>query len=151
MSESATVDNEGVSRASYHRDEGGLVVAWLVRVVLVLGLVALVLFEAGAIAINFITLDGTANEVAAQVSAEAATGADAVPNLKCNRRARVPACQAAYDVAREHGVHVLEASYDQQGVFHVTLRRTADTFIVGRIDAIKDWATATASARAGTN
>ena len=133
------------------RDESGLVVAWLVRILIVLALLGVVLFDAGAIAVNFFTLDGTADEVAVQVSAEAATGAEAIPNLECNRRSRVPACELAYSVAKEHGVRVVSASYDQQGVFHVKLRRTADTLIVGRIGAIEDWGVATATSQAGTD
>ncbi|MDQ3914496.1 MAG: hypothetical protein M3323_04060 [Actinomycetota bacterium] len=140
-----------MERTSYPRDERGLVVAWLVRVLVLLALVGVVLFDAGAIAVNYFTLDGTADEVAVEVSTAASTGAEAIPNLQCNRRSRVPACVSVYTVARTHGVRVVSASYDQQGVFHVELRRTADTLIVGRIGAVEDWATATASAQAATN
>ncbi|MDQ4024049.1 MAG: hypothetical protein M3217_00940 [Actinomycetota bacterium] len=139
-----------MSRTGYRHDERGLVVSWLVRVLVVIGLTGIVLFDAGAIAVNFFTLDGTADEVAVEVSTLASTGAQAVPNLRCNRRSTVPACMSVYTVAREHGVRVVSASYDQQGVFHVELRRTADTLVVKRIGAIEDWATATASAQAGT-
>lgn len=126
-------------------------VSWLVRILVVIALVGIVLFDAGAIAVNFFTLDGTADEVAVQVTAEVATGAEVIPNLQCDRRSRVPACAVAYRVAKEHDVRVVSASYDQEGVFHVTLRRTAETLVVGRISAIEDWAKASASARAATN
>lgn len=133
------------------RDEQGLVVSWLVRILVGIALVGIVLFDAGAIAVNFFTLDGTADEVAVEVTAEVAAGAPVTPNLQCDRRSRVPACVTAYRVAKDYDVRVVSASYDQEGVFHVTLRRTAETLIVGRINAIEDWAKASASARAATN
>ncbi len=147
---SRPADNPRVSARSFTSDERGLVLAWLVRIVLVLALVGVVLFDAGAIVVNFFTLDGTADEVALSVSAEIATGAIAVPNLECTRTSPQPACRAVYDVGREEDVRIVSASFDQEGVFHVELRRTADTLIVGRIGPIEDWATATASARANT-
>ncbi|MFN2586609.1 MAG: hypothetical protein ABR613_00635 [Actinomycetota bacterium] len=140
-----------MDHARLHRDERGLVVAWLVRIVVLLALLGVVVFDAGSIAVNFFTLDGTADEVAVEVSTAASTGAAAVPNLQCNRRSRVPACVSVYTIARAHGVQVVSASYDQQGVFHVELRRTAETLVVGRVGAIEDWATATATATAATS
>lgn len=131
--------------------EDGLVVSWLVRIVVVLALFGVVLFDAGAIVVNVFTLDGTADEVAVEVTTEIATGGVAVPNLKCTRRSAVPACRVAYEVARGKDVKIVSAAFDQQGIFHVELRRTAKTLVVGRISAIEDWATATASAQAGTN
>lgn len=144
------VDNESVHTSDRH-DERGLVAAWLARVLVVIALTGVALFDLGSIAANFFTLDGTADEVAVEVSTLASTGTQAIPNLQCNRRSRVPACVSAYTVARAHGVRVVSASYDQQGIFHIELRRTAKTLVVGRIGAIEDWATATASAQAGTN
>lgn len=133
------------------RDESGIVVSWLVRLLVGLALTAVVLFDAGSIVVNFFTLDGLADEVALDVAADLATGTEPVPNLQCNRRSRVPACVAAYEAARAKGARIVSASYDQQGVFHVELRRTADTLLVGRIGPIEDWATATASAQADTD
>jgi hypothetical protein len=132
------------------RDESGLIVSWLVRIVVVLALVGVVLFDAGAIAVNFFTLDGTADEVALAVSSDIATGAIPVPNLECTRRSTQPACRAVYEVGRAEDVRIVSASFDQEGVFHVELKRTADTLIVGRIGPIEDWATATATARTDT-
>ncbi|HEX2294404.1 MAG TPA: hypothetical protein VHN37_03760 [Actinomycetota bacterium] len=133
------------------RDERGIVVAWLVRLVVGLALLGVVLFDAGAIVVNFFTLDGTADEVALEVAADLATGGTAVPNLECTRRLNNTACGVVYDVAREKDVRVVTARFDQEGVFYVELRRTADTLVVGRIGPIEDWAKATASAQADTN
>ncbi|HEV2757169.1 MAG TPA: hypothetical protein VG318_15495 [Actinomycetota bacterium] len=131
-------------------DERGVVVTWLLRVLVVIAIIGAVLFDVGAIGVNFFTLDGTADEVAVEVSTLVSTGTAPVPNLQCLKRSNVPACAAVYNVAREHGVKVVTATFDQEGVFHIELRRTANTLIVSRIGPIEDWATATASASAGT-
>lgn len=151
MSAGSRADNEPVSPGAFLRDESGIVVAWLLRVVIGLALVGVVVFDAGAIAINFFSLDGAADEVAVEVSTDLATGADVTPNLKCRRRSADPACRVVYEVAREKGVRVVSAHFDQEGIFHVELERTADTLIVQHIDAIADWAKASASAQADTN
>lgn len=133
------------------RDERGIVVSWLVRVVVGLALVGVVLFDAGSIVVNFFTLDGAADEVALTVSTDLATGTPVVPNLECTRRSTAPACEVVFAVARDKGVRIVSAHFDQEGIFHVELRRAAETLIVGRIGAIEDWATATASSQADTN
>ena len=151
MSGALPVDNEGVSLRAFARDESGLVVAWLVRLLVGFALAAVVLFDAGSIVVNFFTLDGSVEEVALEVVTRVGSGADVTPNLKCTRRSVDTTCRAVYEVAREEGVRVVSAHFDQEGIFHVEAKRTADTLIVGRIDAIADWATATASAQADTN
>ncbi len=151
MNGPSAADNPHVSITAFPSDERGLVVAWLVRVVLGLAILGVVLFDAGSIVVNFFSLDGTADEVAVAVATDLATGVDAVPNLECNRRSRDPLCRKAYLTAREKGVRITSARFDQDGVFHVELKRTADTLIVERIGPIEDWGTATASAQADTN
>lgn len=136
---------------AFGRDENGIVVAWLLRVVIGFAIVGVFVFDAGSIAINFFSLDGAADEVAVEVSTELATGADVTPNLKCGRRSTDPACRVVYEVAREKKVRIVSAHFDQQGIFHVELERTAETLVVGHIGAISDWATASASAQADTN
>jgi hypothetical protein len=147
----AAADNRTVHLRTPHLDERGIVIAWLLRIVVGLALAGVVLFDAGSIVVNYFTVNDTAQEVAAAATTERALGGDAVPNLECNRRSNVPACRAAYDLAREKGVRIASAHFDQQGVFHVEVRSTAETLIVGRIGPIEDWATATASADADTN
>lgn len=133
------------------RDERGIVVSWLLRVLIGIALVGVVLYDAGSIVVNFFSLDGTADEVAVAVTADVFTGTEPTPNLECKRRLEIPICRKVYEVARDKGVKIVTAGFDQEGGFHVELRRTADTLIVGRIGAIEDWATATASAESDTN
>lgn len=134
-----------------HRDERGIVISWLVRILLVLALLGVVVFEAGAIAVNYFSVEETADEVALAVSTALKTGTPVVPNLECNRRSTVPACAEVYAIARRHGVRIVSARFDQEGVFHVQLRSTADTLLVHRVGATEDWGKATASAEAATN
>lgn len=133
------------------RDERGLVFSWLLRVVVGLALAGVVLFDAGSIVVNFFSLDGTADEVAVAVTADIFSGEAPTPNLECKRRLNVPICRRVYEVAKDKNVRIVSARFDQDRVFHVELKREADTLIVGRIGAIEDWATATASASAATN
>lgn len=151
MSKAVAVDNDGVDLRAFARDESGVVFAWLARVVIALALVAVVLFDAGSIVVNYFSLDGTTKEVAVEVVTRIGTGAEVVPNRDCTRRAVEPTCMAVYAVAREKDVKIVSAHFDQQGVFHVETKRTAKTLIVGRIGAIEDWATARASAQADTS
>lgn len=151
MSAATQADNEAMDPRAFGPDESGIVVAWLVRVVLGLAIAGVLLFDGGSIVVNFFTLDGATDEVALEVVTRVGSGAEVTPNLKCTRRSADSTCKAVYEVAREKGVRIVSAHFDQEGVFHVEATRTADTLIVGRIGAIEDWATATASAQADTN
>jgi hypothetical protein len=148
------VDNGKVDLQRLHRlhhDERGIVISWLVRILVGLALAGVVLFDAAAIVVNYFSVNDTAGEVALAVATDVASGQQVVPNLECNRRSSFPPCATAYQVAREKGVRIKSARFDQEGLFHVEIRSTAETLIVGRIGAIEDWATATASADADTN
>lgn len=151
MNGASATDNRDMSIRALASDERGIVVAWLLRVLVGIAIAGVVLFDGGSIVVNFFSLDGTADELAAEVATDLASGVEPVPNLQCNRRSRDPLCEKAYRAAREKGVRIKSAHFDAEGVFHVELKRTADTLIVGRIGAIEDWATATASAQADTN
>lgn len=136
---------------AFRRDERGIVTGWIVRIVVGLALLGVVLFDAGAIVVNYFSVDSAADEVALDVVARIGSGEEVIPNRECMRRAVDSTCRAVYDVAREKDIRIVSARFDADGVFHVTARRTADTLLVGRIGAIEDWATATASAQADTN
>src|SRR5687768_10318967 len=49
-------------------DERGFIVSWLVKLAIGFALTALVLYEAGAIGVNFFTLDSTADDIAVKLS-----------------------------------------------------------------------------------
>ncbi|MDQ3958412.1 MAG: hypothetical protein M3273_08840 [Actinomycetota bacterium] len=133
------------------RDERALITSWLIRLLVGLALVGVVLFDAGSIVVNYLSLDSTADEIAVSVSTLVGSGSASVPNAKCDRRSGLQICREVQELAREAGARLVEASFDSEGVFHLTVRRAADTLIVERIGAIEDWGRATASARAATN
>lgn len=132
-----------------HHDERGIVISWLVKILVGIALAGVVLLDAGAIVINYFTIQDTANQIAVAVAAEVGSGVPVVPNLRCTRRSADVACRAAFEIARDEGVRITSASFDQEGAFHVEVKATAKTIVVGRIGAIESWAKATASAEAG--
>ena len=134
------------------RGERGIVVDWLIRVIIGLAVVGVVLFDAGSIMVNRFGLDSAANDVAVAVSTTVAGSAGHGVNLSDHEvflevKEVVQSEENGVSGARvvRKGTHI-----DDQGVIHVKLRRTADTLIVNRIDAISHWARATATGRAGT-
>jgi hypothetical protein len=125
------------------RDERGILVSWLVRLLLGLAVAGLVLFEVGAIAVNTFTLSSTASDIAVAVSTTAASSGAAGPN-------EGQLLSEAKELAKEAGARLVTLEVDRTDrVVHVTLRRRADTLIVQRFSAIEGWGRATAEGQAG--
>jgi hypothetical protein len=122
-------------------DERGLITNWLFRLVVGFAVIAVVIFDAGSIMVNFFTLDSTADEIAQKLSLDVTDAS--------RFRPRELELQAE-ELVHEAGARLLAFSVDDQGVVRVKLRRRADTLVVGRIDLIKDWGRATAEGRAGS-
>ncbi len=126
------------------RDERGIIVNWLVKLLIALAVLGVILFDAGSIAANFFGLDSTANDVAIQLSEEVnpGTGCFESPALEASAKA----------LAKEHEARSIDVTVDPEPtcIVRVTLRRRADTLIVGRIGPIKDWAVATADGQSGS-
>jgi hypothetical protein len=124
-------------------DERGIVVSWLVRLLLGLAVAALVIFEAGAIAVNTFTLSSTASDIAIALSTSAAQSGAGGPNqtqLQLEGR----------QLAKEAGAKLVSVEVDTTArVVRVTLRRRAHTLLVQRFDAIAGWGRATAEGQAG--
>ncbi len=117
------------------RDERGLIVGWLVKLLIGFVIVGVILFDAGVIIVNFFTLDSKAQEIAIAVT----TGSvgENLTEQQIQERAR--------ELAREAEARLVSVEYDSTARHvRVTLRRRADTLVVGRIGWIKDWARATA-------
>jgi hypothetical protein len=142
-----SADNPDVS---IHRNEHGIIADWLVKVVIGMVVFGVILFDVGAILVNFFTLDSAADDVAIAVSTD--VGAADVTQFTD---------QEIYQMVKgvvgspDNGVkdaRVLRrgTGIDGDGVITIRLRRIADTVIVGRIGAIEDWAQATTNGRAGT-
>ena len=125
------------------RDERGVVVNWLVKIVVVLAIVGVAIFDAGSIAVNFFGLDSAADEIAVILSTEIGSGSLSQSNS--------PQLLArAEELASERDARLKEVTFGTNGVVHVSLKRKAKTLVVGRIGPIKDWTRATAEGQSGT-
>lgn len=126
-----------------YRDERGVIVNWLVRIAITTAVVGVILFDAGAIAVNFFGLDSTADDIAVSVS-----------NLVKNNSPDLSAVQMeveARKLAKEADARLTSFEYDE--VNHqitLTIKRKANTLIVSRVGAIEDWGKATAESVAST-
>lgn len=105
--------------------------------------VAVVLYDGGSIAINFFTLDSTADEIAVTLSTRIPAGTTA-PNAQTLEN-------DAQTLAKESGARLLSVSFDNTArIVHVTIRRRASTLVIGRIGPLEDWTKATAEGQAGS-
>lgn len=131
-------------------DERGVIASWLVKIVIGMAVLAVVGYDAGSILVNHFTLDSGANDVAIAVSTTVATASNArnfTPHeIYQLAKAEVEAESGGVDRARVVRSGTL---IDQTGAVNVQLRRVADTLLVKRIGAIRKWARATATGRAG--
>ena len=123
-------------------NERGVIADWLVKVVVGVGLAAVVLFDAGSIVVNFFGLDSVASEVAVDVSTQIGAG-----GLDTQREIET----AAQQLADTKGAKLVSAHVDEEGVLHVKVKRVATTIVVGRIGPIKQWAKATAEGSSSTD
>ena len=117
------------------RDERGVIVDWLARTVLFLALLGLVLFDGVSTGVNYLGLQGLADETAVAVGADL-TGTSRPTESQ---------------IAEEHGARLVKAEMDSQGVVFIKMRRTAKTLLLGRISAAKKWTRATAVAHFDTD
>ena len=124
------------------KDERGIVVSWIVKLLLGLAVFGAMLFDAGSITTNYFGLQTTADEIAATMSTLERSGE------AFNQRILE---ENAAALAREANAKLVSAELDSQGVIHIRLRRRARTLIVSNIGAIKDWGRATAAGKASTD
>lgn len=123
------------------RDERGLIVGWIGKIVIGLAITAVVIYDAGSILINFFTLDSKADEIANSLTINNLPGTLTAAELQDEAQA----------LATEAEARLLKVEVDPTArIVKITLRRRADTLIVGRLSFTKDWARATAEGQAGT-
>jgi hypothetical protein len=121
-------------------DERGMVASWLFRVVIVFALFGIIVFDAGAMAVNYFSLDSSANEIVYALRSDDTVASNPT---RLQEQARA--------LASEEGARLVRAGVDTQGVLHVRIRRAAKTLVAQRIDALDKFTTPSASARASTN
>lgn len=123
------------------KDERGLIMGWLAKLALGLAVVAVVLFDAGSIAVNFFGLDSTADEIAVKVSTSIQPG-QPVDQLALEAETKA--------LAKAASAKLVKVEIDPEGRVHVHLRRVATTLVVRLRGPAQDWAKATAEGVAGT-
>lgn len=114
---------------------GGIITGWLLRMVIGLILLGLVFFEAGSIVVARIGVDGTTKTAAREAALVYGNGRDA-------EAARAEAEKAA----TQGGARLVEFTISNDGQeVTVTLERTAKTFVIHKIGALKKYAKVRAS------
>ena len=133
-----------------HRNEHGIIADWLAKVVIGMVVFGVILFDVGAILVNFFTLDSAADDVAVAVSTDVGAG-------EVNQFTDQEILKMVKEVVASPDNGVQDArvlrrgtGIDDDGTITIRLRRVADTLVVGRIGAIEDWARATTNGRART-
>jgi hypothetical protein len=124
-------------------DERGVILSWFAKVAVVWAVIGVLLFDAGSMVVNYVGLDSTADDIANSLAVDiAANGGEVNP---------VAVTDAAKVLARDAGARLKQAEVDSEGVLHIRLRRSARTLFASRIEGLRPWAEATATARASTN
>jgi hypothetical protein len=124
------------------RNERGVILDWLAKTVLLLALFGVLVFDGASVAVNFLGLSSTADDIAAAVSTDV-TGASITDSNAVEEEAKL--------LAREAGARLVSAELDIQGIVHIKVRRRATTLVLGRVPATEKWTKAIATARATTN
>ncbi|MEA2452616.1 MAG: hypothetical protein QOG04_1326 [Actinomycetota bacterium] len=120
-------------------DERGLIMGWLGKLLIGFLLVAVVIYDGGSILVNFFTLDSTADEIAVELTTNVLPGQLSLNQIQ----------PRAAELAKESGARLVGVSVEGN-VVKVTLRRRANTLVIGRIGPIEDWARATVEGQSGT-
>jgi hypothetical protein len=133
------------------RDERGIIVDWLVKILLGIAIFGVIAFDAGSILVNYFTLDTASDDVAIAVSLQIGTADPrGFTDDEVYRLAREQV-RSEDDGVENARVLRMGTEIDEEGIVRVRLRRVADTLIVGRIGVIENWARATANGQAGTS
>lgn len=132
------------------RDERGIVADWLVKILLGMAIFGVIAYDAGSIAVNYFTLDSSADDVAIAVSLSVGSGA--ARNYTPDEIYRLAQAEVEAEDGGVADARVLRegTGISPDGIVHVRLTRVADTLIVKRIGPIKKRARATVDGQAGT-
>lgn len=110
-------------------ENGGIVTSWLLRLLIILALFGIAVFEAGSILIARVQVDGIAIDAAAEAGSEYA-----------RFHSEPSAEQAAKDVARRSDARVVDFRISADGrEVVVTVEKRAKTIFVHKIEALRRW------------
>ncbi len=132
------------------KNESGVIVSWLVRVVLLIAVIGIVLFDVGSIIVNTVSLSSSAEDVAVDVSVTVGDSSTLVPDERIYDLATEVVADEANGVA---GARVVRkgTGIDEEGIVHVRLRRRTDTIVTKFIGPLKKRTIAVVDGQAGTD
>jgi hypothetical protein len=132
-------DRPGELLRRFHGESGDIIVGWLVRLLLVLGLILLVAYEAISVGVTYVGLDDDAREVAlaARDAYRSGSTENEVEELADEQAAAVDA-------------RLVSVELDDQSLT-VTVERDAPTVLLHRFGPTEDLATATVSRTVDTS
>lgn len=119
------------------RNESGVIGDWIIKVILVLAILGVLVFDLGAIAVNSFGLNSTATDIANAISPE--------PGEVLTQRSVE---DEATELAADAGARLVKVTFDPaNSTVSIRIRRRANTLVIGRIGPLKGWTRATAEAR----
>lgn len=116
-------------------ERGDIVVAWLVRLCLVMALIATLTYEVLSVTVSTVSLDNNAREVARAARDEYRVD-----------RSLQRASRTAAEVARTHGAELTAVTEDGD-MLVIDLQKQAPTLFVHRLGVLDDVTTANATSR----
>lgn len=136
------VDNQAMQIL---RDERGIVVDWLIKMIVFVGLLGVVIFDGGSIAVNVFGLDSAADEIANVVSTRVVES----PGDRFTDRQIYDLAASTIEEFGYGGAKLVRKGTGIEGdVITIKLKRTANTIVVGQVGFMEDWAKATAEGTA---
>jgi hypothetical protein len=114
----------------------------MARIVVWFAIVGVLLFDVSAIMVNYVGLESSTRDVANSLAREIAQ--ERSPSNQTQLVA------SARSLTRAAGARLMNVRIDPEGVLHVRTKRSANTLIVSRVEALREWGRATATARAPT-
>lgn len=121
-------------------DHGGIVLGWLTRLVVVLSLIGLVLFDA----ISVLSTTATVADQGSYAAREASAVWDQTHDVQ---RAYDKASATAAEANLLNRVATKGFKIDPDGTVHLVIQRQAPTLLLSRWDRTADWAQVSSEAR----
>jgi hypothetical protein len=115
------------------RERGDIVLGWLTKLAVVLGVAGIVLFDGISVAVTSVNVTDQANSAAIDAS-------DTWVATKDVQKAYLSAVQSAQNADKLNVVDAKTFRIDADGTVHVRLSRTATTLVLYRIGPAKKWA-----------
>lgn len=133
----------------FAHDERGVIINWLVKIVLMLAVLGVIVFDIGSIAVNTFTLDSAADDAAIALSLAIETDQFGTNDAQVVQAAE-QLIASDTTLAGDARVIASRTHVDENGVIHIALRRAADTLVVDQIEALRKWGIAKAEGSAST-